>query len=299
MTAPLTRRMALTGMAAGLCALAAPLPLRAAPAARVAIAGGDLTEIAFALGQGGRIIAADTTSTWPEAAASLPKFGYLRRLSAEGMLSTAPDLVLLSPGAGPAPVKAQLQAAGLNVLTGPLGDDLSAIPAKIRFVAEALGVAAQGAALEERFAAELAAVDAKLGARLDGAGAQPGVLCVLSAGSGPLIAAGRGTAPDAVIRLARGRNLGAGMEGYKPLSPELAMAAAPDALLLPAHAAERLGGPLAATKLPVFAGSGAARDGRAVVMDALKLMSFGLRTPRAAAELAAALHPGLAAADLL
>lgn len=295
MTIAITRRAAL----AGLAALAAPLPLRAAVAGRVAVAGGDLAEIAFALGQGGRIVGADTTATWPEAAAALPKFGYLRRLSAEGMLSLAPDLVLLSPSYGPAPVKAQLEAAGLRVLVGPEGEDLSAVPAKIRFVAAALGAEAEGAALAERFAADLGRVDEALGARLGGAEARPGVLCVLSAGSGPLIAAGRGTAPDAVIGLARGRNLGAGLEGYKPLSPELAMAAAPDALLLPAHAAQRLGGPLAATRLPVFAGSGAARDGRAVVMDALKLMSFGLRTPLAAAELAAALHPGLSAADLL
>ena len=54
--------------------------------------GGDVTEIVYALGQGYRLLARDATSTYPAAARALPDVGYMRRLSAEGVLSFAPLL---------------------------------------------------------------------------------------------------------------------------------------------------------------------------------------------------------------
>ena len=61
---------------------------------RVVVAGGALTEIVYALGAQDRVIANDLTSLYPEAATRLPKIGYLRTLSAEGVLSLRPDLLL-------------------------------------------------------------------------------------------------------------------------------------------------------------------------------------------------------------
>ncbi|MEM7524411.1 MAG: hypothetical protein AAF360_11760 [Pseudomonadota bacterium] len=52
--------------------------------ARIVSAGGDLTEIIFALGHGGRLVGADSTSTHPAEAKALPQVGYVRRLAAEG-----------------------------------------------------------------------------------------------------------------------------------------------------------------------------------------------------------------------
>ena len=43
----------------------------------------------------GKVVAVDTTSLYPwRAVAPLPKVGYLRQLSVEGILSTKPDLIL-------------------------------------------------------------------------------------------------------------------------------------------------------------------------------------------------------------
>ena len=65
----------------------------------------------------------------------------------------------------------------------------------------------------------------------------------------------------------------------------------PEVVLLPHHVAERAGGAEAVVRRPDLAATPAWRDARIVVMDTLKLLGFGLRTPEAIAELARALHP--------
>jgi hypothetical protein len=62
--------------------------------ARIVTIGGPVTEAVFALGAGGRVIAVDVTSTYPAAVAALPKVGYQRALSAEGLLALDPELVV-------------------------------------------------------------------------------------------------------------------------------------------------------------------------------------------------------------
>ncbi|MEC9434095.1 MAG: ABC transporter substrate-binding protein [Pseudomonadota bacterium] len=284
------------GTAAGAAALAGALPAallpragRAAEASRVIVAGGDLTEIAFALGAGGRIAGVDSTSTYPAEAASLPQVGYLRRLAPEGLLSLAPDLLIAAPDAGPPEALAALSAAGVTVETGPEGEGPEVVPLKIAFMGRALGREAEAEALAADFSARMARLEEALAV----VGDRPTVLCLLTAGRGAPMAAGEGTAAAAMIALARGRNAVTGYEGYRPLSAEAAVAAAPDVLLLPAHAAAAMGGADAALDRPEIAATPAGRARRAVTMDGMALLGFGLRTPEAAAELARALHPDL------
>ena len=75
--------------------LLAPLLAAAAPAPeRILTLGGAVTETVFALGCGDRLVGTDLTSRYPQAAAALPKTGYLRALGAEGVLSLRPSLIL-------------------------------------------------------------------------------------------------------------------------------------------------------------------------------------------------------------
>ena len=57
-------------------------------ASRIACIGGTITETLYRLGVSERIVAVDTTSTWPESALKEKKsLGYMRAISAEGALS--------------------------------------------------------------------------------------------------------------------------------------------------------------------------------------------------------------------
>ena len=102
-------------------AACAALPARAATPSRVLCLGGALTEIVFGLGLGARLIARDTTSTYPPEALALPDVGYLRALSPEGVLSVGPDLILAEHDAGPAEVVEVLRKSGVPWIEVPDG----------------------------------------------------------------------------------------------------------------------------------------------------------------------------------
>nr|WP_236638424.1 ABC transporter substrate-binding protein [Mangrovicoccus ximenensis] len=101
--------------------------------------GGPLTEIVYALEQGDRLAARDTTSLYPPEAQALPDVGYMRQLSAEGVLSAGPDLILARDTAGPPEVLEQLQAASVPVVLVHDGFTAEAVAASIRSVGRALG----------------------------------------------------------------------------------------------------------------------------------------------------------------
>ena len=68
------------------------LPLNTFAAERIVTIGGDVTEIAYALGAGGEIVARDSTSLQPQAVQKLPDVGYMRMLNAEGILAMKPTM---------------------------------------------------------------------------------------------------------------------------------------------------------------------------------------------------------------
>lgn len=268
--------------------------LGAAPAhagERVISVDGAVTEIAYALGQGHRLVAVDTSSAWPAETAELPKVGYKRALTAEGLLSLRPTLVLATGAAGPAQALEPLRALGVPVVTLPDEPSVEGVLAKVRATAAALDAAPAGDALAARIAEELAAVRQ----RLAQAGPAPRVLFLMDTGRGGLMAAGTGTAADAVIALAGGANAFAGAEGLKPLTPEAAVATRPDVLVVTTQAVRRLGGLDRVTALPELALTPAVRDGRVVAIDALLVLGFGPRIGEAVRTLAEAFHPGLPA----
>ena len=260
-----------------------------AQAERIVSIGGDVTEIVYALGEQGRLVGADQTAMYPAAARALPQVGYMRNLSAEGILSLKPDLIIASVQSGPPTVFEQLADAKVKVARIPAEESLAGVLAKIDAVAAALGVPQKAAALKASVETRMAAVETALKA----AGAPTKAMFLLAQGPGGAMAAGKGTAADAMLRLAHATNVAAGFEGYKPLTPESAVALAPDVIVVAEHAVEMLGGLDRLKARPEIAITPAGRNNRVVVMDALLLLGFGPRTPEAVATLARAMHPGM------
>ncbi|ACJ01202.1 heme/hemin ABC transporter substrate-binding protein [Rhodospirillum centenum] len=268
-----------------------PSPPDPSAASRIVSVDGAVTEIVYALGQGGRVVATDTTSSWPAEVASLPKVGYKRSLTPEGLLSLRPDLILASSTAGPAQVLDAVRAAGVPVVTVPDAHSTEGVLAKVRAVAVALGLPAQGEALAGRIAADLETQAARLATVRE----RPRVLFVMDTGQGGLMAAGRDTAADAAIALAGGINAFAGVTGLKPLTPEAAVLAAPQVIVVTHQAADRQGGLASIAAHPALALTPAVRDGRLVSLDALLVLGFGPRIGEAVRVMVAAFHPELPA----
>ena len=57
----------------------------------------------------------DLSSLYPPEAAQLAKVGYYRQVSAEGIISLAPDLVIASASSGPADVLKKVTDVGIQL----------------------------------------------------------------------------------------------------------------------------------------------------------------------------------------
>lgn len=254
------------------------------PSGIVAI-GGSITEIVYALGEEGKLVARDSTSTYPDAALKLPDVGYMRALSPEGVLSVSPTGILALAGSGPAEAVEVLKKASVPFITVPEAFDHAGILEKIRIVGKSLGADAAAEKLSASVDADLAAAE-KLTAGLK---ERKRILFLLSMQGGKLLAAGADTAADGIIRLAGGVNAVEGFSGYKQLSDEAAMTAQPDLVLM----MDRGDDQAAATDLfshPGLAGTPAAATKNLVLMDGGYLLGFGPRTAGAVRDLAVKLY---------
>lgn len=264
--------------------------LRAEPS-RILSIGGSITEIVYLLGEEDRLVAVDSTSLYPPEAQALPNVGYLRRLAAEPILALAPDLILADADAGPPTVMDQLAAAGVALAMADAATDIDGVGRKIRTVASALGRSADGDRMATEITDRALALSADARARPN----PPRVLFLLSVGKGAPLAAGRDTAAAGIIEAAGGVNAVDGYEGYKPLSPEAAVVADPDILLVPNRTLVQMGGSDALLRRPELAPTRAARDGRIVSVDGLLVFGFGPRIAEAIELLSASFHPNSAA----
>ena len=262
--------------------------VQAEAAERVLSIGGSVTEIVYALGQGHRLVARDTTSTYPPAAEDLPDVGYMRALSPEGVLSVEPDLILSTDGAGPPETIDILRAADIPFVTVTDGYSAEAVTAKIRDVGEALGVPDRADALAEEVSAQMA--EAAAAADQSASGRKKRVLFILSTASDRILASGTGTAAAGIIDLAGAENAVTDFEGYKQMTDEAVVAAAPDVILMMDRGGDHGAGDDELFALPAIATTPAARDRAVVRMDGLALLGFGPRTADTVSALAAALY---------
>ena len=83
---------------------------------RIVSLDGITTEILFALGVGEKVVGRDDSSYYPPEAQRLPSVGYQFRLSAEGILSLKPTLVIGREDVRPKEVVEQLERAGVAVV---------------------------------------------------------------------------------------------------------------------------------------------------------------------------------------
>ncbi|AGZ33536.1 MULTISPECIES: hemin ABC transporter substrate-binding protein [Pseudomonas] len=254
-------------------------------------AGGSLSEWISLLGGEQRLVGVDTTSQHPESLKALPSIGYQRQLSAEGILSLRPDVLVGTEEMGPPPVLAQIRKAGVQVELLSSKAELAAVDENLKQLGKLLGVQQKASELAAGYHQQLEALSARVRQAQAGQKA-PGVLLLVGhAGAKPLIA-GQGTAGDWVVRQAGGRNL-AEHPGYKHFSVEALAALDPDVVVFSDRA---LVGEQALQALlkenPALAVSRAVREQRLVALDPTLLVGgLGPRLPATLQGLAESFYP--------
>lgn len=255
-------------------------------ALRIISVGGAITETIYALEAGENLVGTDTSSIFPEAATKLPQVGYQRQLSAEGVLSLKPSIVMVLPEAGPPPAIQQLESAGIKVLRINNESTVEGTKNKIRTIAEALNRKEKGEEIIKQLETDLADAE-KIAATKK---TKPKVVFIYSRGAGSAQVGGTGTPAEAMIKMAGGINAITDFAEYKPLTPEALVAAAPEVILLPARALAALGGMDAVLNLPGVAQTPAGKNKKIVTIDDMLLLGFTPRLGQGVKELCEKIH---------
>ena len=240
---------------------------KALDASRITVAGGSITEIIYALEQDEKLVAVDITSNFPKQASELPSIGYVRALSAEGVLSLSPSLILGENDMGPAAVLEQLSRVGIDIKIIPEENTADGIIDKLSCLANILDISDYDKIVKSNQSTKK-------------------VMFILSMESGSPTVGGRGTSADGFIKMTGGINVMNSFEGWKPVSTESIIEASPDFIIISNRGlssfktVEKLG------QHPTLIFTPASKQNNIIALDGMAMLGFGPRTISSAKEVA-------------
>jgi len=254
-------------------------------------AGGALSEWVSALGGESKLVGVDTTSQHPESLKALPSIGYQRQLSAEGVLSLRPQILVGTEEMGPPPVLSQIRSAGVRVELFSAQADVPTLQGNLQHLGKLLGAEDRATQLMATYQQALELQKIRV-TRAQLTQPSPGVLLLLGHAGGKPLIAGKDTAADWLLQRAGGHNL-ATHTGYKPFSNESLVSLDPDVLVFADRA---LSGDAARAALfkenPILASTRAAREGRVIELDPTLLVGgLGPRLPDSLKKLSDSFYP--------
>ena len=257
-------------------------------------AGGALSEWVSVLGGESKLVGVDTTSQHPESLKALPSIGYQRQLSAEGILSLRPQILIGTEEMGPPPVLSQIRNAGVQVELFSAQPDLPTLQGNLQHLGKLLGAEEQAVQAYQRYQEQLDQQKIRV-TKAQLTQPSPGVLLLLGHAGGKPLIAGKDTAADWLLRQAGGHNL-ATHTGYKPFSVESLISLDPEVLVFADRA---LTGDAARAALfkenPMLSSTRAAKDGRVMELDPTLLVGgLGPRLPDSLKKLSDGFFPGTA-----
>lgn len=257
-------------------------------------AGGALSEWVSALGGESKLVGVDTTSQHPEALKALPSIGYQRQLSAEGILSLRPQILVGTEEMGPPPILSQIRNAGVQVELFSAQPDLPALQSNLEHLGKLLGAEGRASKLFQAYQQQLDQQKVRV-TQAQLSQPSPGVLVLIGHAGGKPLIAGKDTSADWLLQRAGGHNL-ATHTGYKPFSVESLISLDPEVLVFADRA---LSGEVARAALfkenPILSSTRAAKDGRVIELDPTLLVGgLGPRLPDELKKLSDGFFPGTA-----
>ncbi|OED45024.1 hypothetical protein ACH42_06025 [Endozoicomonas sp. (ex Bugula neritina AB1)] len=254
---------------------------------RIVSAGSGVTEIIYALGAGDQVVAVDSNSAYPNAVHKLPKLGYHKNMSAEGILALNPSIMIGTDDMGPSATIAQLKDAGLTVMPLFIENSTENIQQRIETLATLLKREHQGQQLWKTISKDLVAAKA-----LSGQHKKPKVLFMLAMGGRVPSVSGSDTAANTLIELAGGINPAAEQySSYKPLSNEALLMMSPDFVIY-ADDGNGMTDEQFIAMQPILKQTPAGKKGHLIAIDpGLLLGGLGPRTGEQALKLAKAFFP--------
>ncbi|HKO42034.1 MAG TPA: cobalamin-binding protein [Pyrinomonadaceae bacterium] len=242
----------------------------------------NLTEIAFAVGAGDRLIGNTTFCNYPERAKSIAKVGDTLQPSIERVLALKPQLVLVSTASQLQAFTTQLEEHGIALyINDP--QSLEDVFLSITNLGDVLNQPAAASDLLKQLRARTEAVERAVAGR-------PRVRVFFQLSGQPLYTAGNTSFVTNLIERAGGQSVTAEVnEAWPRLSDEAALASRPEVVIM--LSGESMG---AAANLKVtraLQNSPAVRTGRLYVIDGDLLTRPGPRLVDGLEQIARSLHP--------
>jgi iron complex transport system substrate-binding protein len=256
---------------------------------RVVCVSKQINEFVYAIGAQSHLVARDLTSIYPPEITTLPSVGYHRALSAEGITSMRPTLLLTDGNVGPDAVLDEVRKVGIPVLTLPPGSSLDSAEQLMTDLGRRFGRSGAADSLVARWKAGMDSIFADT-ARWSGH-PRPRVLVMHfgQLGNSYLGVTGEGPTTQ-IIRWAGGVNAIDTAGNMKRLTPEIIARSAPDIILATDVGFDRLGSVDAFRKLPGVDLTPAGRAGKIYRINETEVMYFGPRTPATVRKLESILH---------
>ena len=254
---------------------------------KVVAAGGSIAEMLYSLGAGNLLVAVDSTASYLPETVSLPSIGYVRNLSAEGILALKPSLILGEHDMGPAEVLNQISSVEVEVKRIDERHSTQGIIDKFVCIARILG---KEDAAQDILRGQLAEVVTSLEKANEAGADLPRAALVLNFVDNQPIVAGANTSGDGLLRMAGAQNIFSDIEGWKPLSRELLIAANPEHLVVTERALKSIGGLEGMLSDPVLASTDALSDDNVHAYGGMSLLGFGLQTLEVALSLKKAIE---------
>jgi iron complex transport system substrate-binding protein len=259
------------------------------PGDRVVCVSKQINEFIFAIGAQDHLVARDLTSIYPPEILKLTSVGYHRALSAEGILSMRPSILLTDGNLGPNEVVDRVRAVGVPVVTMDPGKSLQGAEDLLAKLGAYFGRQAEATTVLEKWKAGMEETSTAAA----GWNGQK-KLKVMFIHFGQINNLYLGLSNDGpaaqVLQWAGGENALTGSGRMIRLTPELIAAAAPEVIIATDVGFDRFGSREKFAEMPGINLTPAGRNLRIYRIDETEIMYFGPRTLASIAKIARWLH---------
>lgn len=262
-------------------------------AERIVCIGQAYNEIIYALGAQANLVGVDYSSTFPPEIKKLPTVGYHRALSAEGILSLKPTLIIHDNNIGPDHVVRQLQELKIPLKTFTAkNDSVEGTKSLLREIGAYFHKEQRAEELCTKLDSDMATATTEVKQYKD----HPRVAVIhFGRASNVYLVVGNGGKGDAgsvgrMVELAAGQMAMEKRGMQQMTSPEIIAKSNPDLILMTEFGYDRLGSVDAAMTLPGIAETDAAKHHRIYRVSEHDLMYFGPDTGQNIVKLAHLIH---------
>ncbi|MBS1951098.1 MAG: Periplasmic hemin-binding protein [Cytophagales bacterium] len=233
-------------------------------------------EIIFALGAQSELVAVDLSSTYPPEIKKLITVGYHRALSAEGILSAKPTLVIHDNNVGPEQVMKQLSDLKIPMMVFKTkGEDVESTKKLISEMGDYFNKKKEADSLNAKLDTEMKSARDAAASLKD----KPSVMIIhFGRANNVYLTMTKNSTSAKLIEWAGGEIPLSGERGMMQLSPESMAKADPDVILLTDFGYDQLGSLDKIKELPGVAGTKAAKANRIFRVEEHDMVYIGPRT---------------------